>query len=217
VADGVGFDPDTVRATGFTAELDQLVAGVEALVEQAGDPDNVGVLFIAFELAPDLLEKAMDFPILTQVKWVGSDGTAGSGAVLENEVAAEFAEMVNWLNPIFGIDRSNERWQRVNDELREILGRNPESYTFNMYDQVWVVTLSLLAAGEYDTAKIKAVFPTVADNFLGASGWTRLNEAGDRVSSDYDLWAVREVSPGTYDWEIVGVWVFATGQITWFE
>lgn len=216
MADGIGFDPDTVRTAGFGPEVTQLVAGVQELVDQHG-ADNVGVLFIAFELAPDLLEKATQFPILKQVKWVGSDGTAGSGAVLENEIAAEFATEVNWVNPIFGVDRASRKWQRVNGILEDILGRLVESYSFNMYDMVWVVTQALILAGEYDTAKIKAVLPQVAANSYGSSGWLLLNENGDRAFSDYDLWAVREVAPGTFDWAIVGVWLQVTGEIVFFE
>jgi branched-chain amino acid transport system substrate-binding protein len=214
VAEGIPFDPEVIKAQGFGPEPDSLNSAVSSLVEEHG-ADKVGDLLISFEEGTDLLDKASEFPTLAEVKWMGSDGTAGSSAVIENTDAAEFADMTDWTNPIFGVTRS-PKWDALTEEIRDRLGRAPDSYTYNMYDMLWIVTHSIIHAGEYDTEKIKAVLPQVANNFFGSSGWTVLNEAGDRASADYDLYQVVETD-GQRDWMLVGIYSQATGQINWIE
>ncbi|MFQ5951413.1 MAG: ABC transporter substrate-binding protein [Candidatus Geothermarchaeales archaeon] len=215
VLEGIGYDPAVAETVGFGAEPAALAETVQSLVDDFG-VDNVGVYFVAFETdALDMLQKASEFPILTQVTWIGSDGTAVSGSLLTDPVASEFADVTTFTNPIAGATKSTE-WTRVTEILEGILGRTLDPYSHNMYDMLWVVVHSILAAGEYDTAKIKGVLPQVADDYFGASGWTRLNAAGDRAISDYDLFEIRLVN-GERDWVLVGVYNAATEGITWFE
>ncbi|MFQ5870993.1 MAG: ABC transporter substrate-binding protein [Candidatus Geothermarchaeales archaeon] len=213
VAAGIGYDPEVVGTTGFGAEVDSLNSAVEGLVATHG-VDNVGVLFIAFEEAVDMLAKASEFPGLEQVKWIGSDGTAVSAAVSGDPTAAEFAVTTEWTNPIFGVTHS-AKWEKLRDQIHTILGRDPDPYSYNMYDMLWIVAQAIVSAGEYDFAKIKAVLPQISNNFFGASGWTILNEAGDRAGADYELYEVVPVD-GLWEWEQIGIYTQSTGEITWY-
>jgi len=73
----------------------------------------------------------------------------------------------------------------------------------------------MLIAGKYDAEAIKAVLPTVAASTFGASGWIKLNEAGDRELGDYDLWAII-LKDGKYQWAKVGYYSATTDSVTWF-
>ena len=55
----------------------------------------------------------------------------------------------------------------------------------------------------------------MAKNYFGASGWTDLNEAGDRKATDLNFYAVFETAPGKYEWKVVARWSCLTGEITW--
>jgi branched-chain amino acid transport system substrate-binding protein len=39
---------------------------------------------------------------------------------------------------------------------------------------------------------------TLSDTYFGVTGWTKLDENGDRVHWDYDIWAISE-NNGNYD------------------
>ncbi|MEM2634303.1 MAG: hypothetical protein QW372_02395 [Nitrososphaerales archaeon] len=103
---------------------------------------------------------------------------------------------------------------KLRDYVEKRLGRKPDPYAYNAYDALWVVVQSILIAGKYDAEAIKAVLPTVAGNTFGASGWIKLNQAGDRETADYDLWAII-MKDGTPKWEKVGYYSATTDSVTW--
>lgn len=213
--DGIGYDPAVAETVGFGPEPAALAATVQSLVDEHG-VNNVGVYMIAFETdGLDMLLKASEFQVLRDVTWIGSDGTAVSGALLENPTVAEFADITTYTNPIAGSTRS-PKWTHVTDTLEAILGRTLDPYSHNMYDMMWVVAHTILSAGEYDFAKIKALLPQIANNYFGASGWTALNAAGDKAVSDYELYEIRLVD-GERDWVLVGVYGAASEDIVWIE
>ena len=42
-----------------------------------------------------------------------------------------------------------------------------------------------------DVSTIKAIFSEIAENYSGAIGSTKLNEAGDLAQADYEVWGIR--------------------------
>jgi branched-chain amino acid transport system substrate-binding protein len=60
---------------------------------------------------------------------------------------------------------------------------------------------------------VAKVLPSVADSFFGASGWTKLNEAGDRAFADYVVYKV--VTEGAMaKWVATGIYSMATDSFT---
>ena len=208
--EGVRYDPE---AKEFSAEVKVLADKVRAAVEAYG-ADKVGVFYIAFEEVTTFFTQARDYDVLWQVKWYGTDGTALSGALIEDTAAAEFAAAVKFVSTIFAPTKS-DKFEKVRSYIKEKLGRDPDSYTYATYDIVWAVTYSLLAVNSYDPEAVKAILPDVTASLFGASGWVVLDEAGDRAFADYDLWAVVE-EDGTFKWEHVGAYRYATDSIEWF-
>jgi hypothetical protein len=49
-------------------------------------------------------------------------------------------------------------------------------------------------------------------NKFGTTGWTVLNEAGDRQFGNFDFWALREVD-GVRQWQRVGHYNTASGEL----
>ncbi|MEM2684669.1 MAG: hypothetical protein QW114_04205, partial [Candidatus Nezhaarchaeales archaeon] len=103
-------------------------------------------------------------------------------------------------------------------ELREAIkakiGRVPDPYAYNAYDALWITVKSMFIAEKYDAEAIRTVFPKVAEATFGASGWVKLNPAGDRELADYDLWAI-VVKDGKYEWVKAGYYSGATDSVTW--
>ena len=203
------FDPGT---TDFTTELDTLEAAIAPAVSAHG-ADKVGLLVTAWEDYALVLSQAHERGgVLMQIKWFGGDAVAMSTAVIRD--AGEPASIVRAISPLYAATESpklKSLIERVETKIHE----KPDIYSICAYDAAWLAALAILNAGVYDGEAIRKAVPEVAKNYFGASGWTDLNEAGDRKATDLNFYAVFETTPGTYEWKIVAKWSCLTGEITW--
>ena len=203
VLDGIRYDPTT---DDFSAQLESLSLEVSQAIAQYG-ADAVGVHLMAFEEVVPLFVQAgqEQHAILSTVKWYGSDGTARSNALVNNTQAARFAVRTGFPNPIYRGKTEVERYGLIEAQIQEKIGRPPTAYDVAAYDALWVVTQAYLATGETDDIEAlkKAVLHT-AGSYVGATGRTSLNEAGDRQFQDYGFWAVGEnVDEEAFQWVCV--------------
>jgi branched-chain amino acid transport system substrate-binding protein len=156
---------------------------------------------------------AREYDVLWKVKWFGSDGTAYEGSLLKEPKTAEFSNKVRFVSPIFAPTKT-PKYQEVLSKIRSQLGRDPESYAYNSYDAVWVITLSLLSAQKYDADAVLSVMPKILEHYYGASGYIALDKAGDRIAADYELVEIVQ-KDGAYDWQATGIYYGTTGEIVW--
>jgi branched-chain amino acid transport system substrate-binding protein len=78
---------------------------------------------------------------------------------------------------------------------------------------VWVVARGYVASGAtQDIQKLERAFQTAAASGYGATGWTVLNEAGDRRYGDFDYWAIR-MDAGAPQWTRVARYESRTGRL----
>ncbi|MBO3803157.1 MAG: ABC transporter substrate-binding protein [Candidatus Brockarchaeota archaeon] len=211
VLPGIRYSPDAVE---FAAEAADLASKVQSAVSKYG-ADKVCVLHISFEEVNAFFTAASEYEVLTSVKWYGSDGTCAAGSMVEDPVVAEFAHRVQYPSTIFAPTES-AKWEMVRQNGIKVLGREPESYSYAVYDIVWAYALSILKTGSTDPEAIREVLPEVASSFFGASGWIELNEEGDRKAGDYVIWQIVKTDAGTYDWKVVGKYVLDTDSVEWF-
>jgi len=208
--EGILYDPD---ATEFSVEAADLAGKVSSALGTY-TPEEVAILHISFEEVVTLMTACFDYPVLDDVKWYGSDGTATSGAMLDDPDVRDFAMSVEYPATIFGPAPIGTKWHMVRERGLDALGREPESYSYAIYDIVWAYAYALLIVDEYDAEAIKDVVPQVVapEGFIGASGKIDLDMYGDREAGDYDIWQIVETD-GTYDWQIIGSWIMATDSI----
>jgi len=90
------------------------------------------------------------------------------------------------------------------------------TYAATAYDCIWLIGLSILLAGKNDREAIARVFPQVASRYFGASGWTLLDENGDRGAGSYDIFAV-VMSGGKPQWVRVAMRDSSTDKVTWIS
>jgi len=210
---GIDYDPE---ATEFTSEASVLAGLVEDAISAHG-AENVAVLHISFEEAVPFMTACIDHAALSQVIWYGSDGTATSGAILADTNVRDFVLKVAYPCTIFSPAPTGEKFERVRQNGISVLGREPESYSYSVYDIVWAYALSLLAVNEYNAEAIRVVLPTITENIFGASGSIILDKAGDRTAGDYNVWMITEVSVGNYDWKVVARYVLTSDEVQWVE
>jgi ABC-type branched-subunit amino acid transport system substrate-binding protein len=97
----------------------------------------------------------------------------------------------------------------VQAHLTETLGTEPNTFVHSSYDAVWIIGLAMLETQSTDVSTIKAIFPEIAENYSGAIGPTKLNEAGDLAQADYEVWGIRDG-----EWVLLGKYTQSDDSVT---
>jgi branched-chain amino acid transport system substrate-binding protein len=219
--DGVGYDPPVgnfaaslhrINFIVWEQELRSLTSKVNDAVKQYG-ADKVGVYIVAYDEIVPILIQANRHQELQSVSWYGSDGSAQLEGLIKNVEAAEFAVKTNFLNPIYGLD-ATDSFNKLETRIVEEIGRVPTSYAQVTYDEFWVAALTLKdvsALQQDDIGSLREAFINTANSYVGVTGRTELNDAGDRKYGSYDFWAVRPVyedlkNKASFEWTNVAAY-----------
>ncbi len=199
VLEGVIYETDNVD---LSAEVESLNEKVVAATSEY-DNGSIAVVLCSYGEVTDIFNLAQDYPALSEVDWYGTDGIALNKGLINDDDAAGFAATTNLKAPMYGYVRQNDRYQEIAPRIEEQLGRVPESYALTTYDACWIATFVDLDALPDDDESIKMAMDTITETYYGISGWTILNENGDREYWNYDIWTVTEAD-GSYQWELYG-------------
>jgi branched-chain amino acid transport system substrate-binding protein len=223
--DGVGYDPPVgnfaaslhrINFIVWEQELRALTSKVNDAVSQYG-ADKIGVYIVAFDEIVPIMIQANRHQELQSVRWYGSDGSAQNQGLIKNIEAAEFAVKTNFLNPIYRVEASDS-FKRLEERIVEEIDRVPRSYAEIAYDEFWVAALTLKNyAGKQqdDIGSLREAFINTTNFYIGVTGRTELNDAGDRENGSYDFWAVRTSSINveskrSFEWTNVAAYPIAT-------
>ena len=215
VVDGIGYDPPVgnfaaslhrINFIVWEQELRSLTPKVNDAVKQYG-ADKVGVYIVAFDEIVPIMIQANRHQELQSVRWYGSDGSAQHEGLIKNIEAEEFAVKTNFLNPIYRVD-ATDSFKELEARIVEEIGRVPRSYAEVTYDEFWVAALTLTnhaGTQEDDIDSLREAFINTANSYIGVTGRTELNDAGDRKYGSYDFWAIRPLSKdienkGSFEW-----------------
>jgi len=201
------FEPYSESQEDFTDLLQQVKAKIEEYSEQYGS-GAVGVYLASFDECVALFNQAATDPIFSSVRWYGSDGVAHSGVLINDAVAAEFAEKTQYFAPTFGLPSDKESvWSPLLEEFKGETGLDADAFTLAAYDAVKVIAKTLVATWSqfpYVTLEsFNAEFINQANSYSGATGSTSLNEFGDREHGTFDYWAIQKQG-SSYQWVLSG-------------
>jgi branched-chain amino acid transport system substrate-binding protein len=201
--------------TDFTASLAALKTQVQAAITERGGTSQVAVAHAGFDEVVDIFKLAAADPVLSSVRWYGTDGTALNEPLRSNAVAAGFAKKVNFWAPIPGVDEgARDRWAPLAARIAAKAGQQPDAFALAVYDAVWLAAQAYLAAGGAGQPQVlRKALVTAADGFYGASGWTKLNPAGDRMFGDFDFFTVTQPA-AAFTWTLAGQYNTQTGVLT---
>ena len=219
--DGVGYDPPVgnfaaslhrINFIVWEQELRSLTSKVNDAVKQYG-ADKVGVYIVAYDEIVPILIQANRHQELQSVSWYGSDGSAQLEGLIKNVEAADFAVKTNFLNPIYGLN-ATDSFKKLETRIVEEIDRVPTSYAQVTYDEFWVAALTLKdgsALQQDDIGSLREAFINTANSYVGVTGRTELNDAGDRKYGAYDFWAVRPVhedveNKASFEWTNVAAY-----------
>ena len=208
VVKGVVYKP----GTDFSSEIGTLSSIVKDSIVRYGS-DKVGVYLVSFNEAVSLMAQASTDPVLSSVRWFGSDGIANSRALIENATAATFASKTDLVCPVYGVlpgqfIRNMSDYERVSRLITQETGARPDGYALASYDALWVASQSMILAEDRKPDQIKEALTNIANRFTGVTGPLSINSAGDRESVTYQFLSIK-LSEGAPSWKITGT--FRTG------
>lgn len=187
-APAVYFDPNKLDANEIITQLSQQLSNALTQTEAS----KTGIYMLSYGEGYTLLKTAKDIPQFADVKWFGSSGFAENNSILSDVETADFAAETQLLCPSFGLDpEAYQIWNPIQAQLEAKMNRKPEIYAFTSYDAVWLATKTYLQTQHNaNTQILKRGFMLQAEQYFGTTGWTSLNNAGDRNSATYDFWGV---------------------------
>ncbi|MGV8106658.1 MAG: ABC transporter substrate-binding protein [Nitrososphaerota archaeon] len=204
VMEGVEYHPHTGEFSSSLHRINfimwnQYLKKLSNILENAThqfDAQKVGIYLVSFDEVTPILIQSNEHPILQKVKWYGSDASAQNLQIIRNHDAAYFAEMINFSNPLFQVNLNNSKAQALGAEIEKKLhGSSSLTYPILAYDTYWITALSLEkiidnSTINVDVESVKKIITGTAANYDGISGKIILNDAGDRINANYDIWSV---------------------------
>ena len=70
--------------------------------------EQIGVFMVSLDEVTPLFIQAYNLPILSMVRWFGSDGTALNEKLIRNQESALFAVNTSFSSPIFSLQYGNQ-------------------------------------------------------------------------------------------------------------
>jgi branched-chain amino acid transport system substrate-binding protein len=212
VTSGFQYQPTT---TDFSAATASVASQIQSLVTAGADPNSIAIYLAAFDEAVGVFHSAAANFTLSSARWYGSDGVALSAALTGDASASAFAASAYYPSPTFGLDDALQKLsQPVANAIEARTGIIPDAFALSAYDALFVVERALRVTGNLkDFSSFKSAFVDAANAYSGVTGSTALDTAGDRLSADFDFWAVRQVN-GTFSWVRIGT--YTNGTITLF-
>lgn len=197
-AEPVIYEPNT---TNFQPVIDTLAGRLQ---QSNVDPQQTGIILVAFNEAVDILALAGEAGDLAAVRWFGGDSIALSPAIVKDEQSAKTATAA-LLGVTFGIDDSSY-YRKVKAQFEQKFGPNIIPDAYYAYDIPWLLSTVMQTMDDpADVEELHASIIPLSRYYTGASGWLMLDENGDRSLSPIDVWQVRESSSG-YNWERVAMY-----------
>lgn len=214
---GVMREGDRVRYASETKEFSSYLASAEAKANELiaiYGAEHVGIELICFGADGSvLLSQVPDYPTLWGLMWFGSDGTALQNLIRDN-APSQAAHL--FIPSTYAAPGESEVFFNLFNRYTAETG-----YTFGFYEAChYDITMTLLESVlEAQSADPKDIIPLqypITYKKWGASGWTLLNEAGDRKATNYDIWGFIYVgTEPTY--ARYGLFDGTSGRVTWYK
>jgi len=208
-----GYDPDPKV---FPTAVPEAIRRLSAKLGQPS-PD-VAVIFAVF--ANDgliAMQAAAQDPVLSKVRWIGTDGIAYSGDLIK-QVGKEMAagKMLGTITA--PPDPNDPKYQQFKERFRAKYGKEPVAYDPYGYDAAMILMQIVCAIGTDDPVKVRQTLEQWGKEgrYQGVTGKVYLDEAGDRAYPNYVIWGV-VLEDGTPKYVDAAFYHFAERKITIYD
>jgi len=195
----------------FVGVLNTAETWAQKTISDYGE-DRVAVEVIGREEVDSLISMAVNFPTVYDLKWFGSTGTIQKVSLFQSN--SEAAAHLKLFGPVLVQEESDEYFDFAT-KYSLLTGSTPDFYTSAMYDAAWIYALSVIETWSTDTDLIEQVLADIAEDYVGASGSCRMDEYGDRLDVDHEIWGY-SLDDGQLKSTRYGYYDSDTGQVTWY-
>jgi len=206
---------EKIRYAGEVTEFSNYLQTAEDVVLQAVEeygPERVAVELIAFSESVVIVTQAQDYSTIYDLTWFGSDGTC---MVQQHCDDAPEQSVHLRLYSTYAAPAESEKFNNLYERYYQLVSQPYGYYSACTYDIGWVLVESILNCQSTDATVLIPLQHQTAYNNFGASGWNRLNEAGDRYGSNYQIWSYRYEGDVCKPY-VAGLYDGITGEVTWY-
>jgi len=174
------------EATDFASYLtvaDRLVKN--AVAQYHGERQRVGVVILSFNEISVILKQVRNYSNIYNVHWWGSDGTAKSQRAMAD--APEEANHIGIYN-LLSRETLTPLYKQLESKYVALTKQQYGTYNAYLYDAAFAIVKAVIETNSTDASKVSAAFPNICNKMYGASGWCRLDSAGDRAAPPCDVW-----------------------------
>lgn len=202
---------NTVPVKSVDIDLDQISDSLRNIT-RVHPSDEVAIFHLGGGL-PEVLNMTQDYPELLNVTWFSYWDTVHRKDKLES--MGSMISDIKLVSLVEGLAES-EYSQRINQEFNEEFGRDMTVIEANIYDGVWILSLSILEEASTAPMDLKDRIPLVASEYFGLTGRCELDEVGDRLSFNYTIWGYAYIK-GETKYSQFGFYDYDKEQVSWIE
>jgi len=201
----------------FSSYIATMESDVNELLKEYSQAE-VAIVAFSFEEVANIIAQTSDESVLFNVLWIGCDGAAKSGKILE---VCDKAKRVGIYSTLF--ESKGEAFEELRAKYKERGFGEPYQFAMNAYDAAWVIALAYVEVveekGSYDADAMAEKIPEVTEDYSKGvygvepvTGYITLNEWNDRASGDYAIYYVTDCS-----WDTAGIWRSAVNKVEWVK
>ena len=211
-----GVVAEQIRYMSETLEFSSYLASAETIAEDLVDEygaEHVAIEYICFgQDGSVLLTQVEDYPTLWSLMWFGSDGSAITQLIQDNS-PSQADHLV--LPSTMAAPGKSEVFINLYNRYVASTGVSMSYYEACTYDIMTTLFESITSAQSIDPEDLIPLQHQVTYKTWGASGWTLLNEAGDRAASNYDIWGFSYIGDEPV-FANYGMYDGAAGTVVWY-
>lgn len=195
-----GIVSDPIKYQPKETKWDEILTNVSKSIDNLKlEKNRIAVVLVSFDEIGDILQASEKVEGLNEVRWFGTDTVALSPVILKDEKIAKIADKVKLTGVTFGIPdselfetlqnefKSNDKWEFLPD-------------AFFAYDiPLMLATVVSQLEDPFNTEDLMNKMIEGSGIYAGVTGWTLLNEKGDRTYYHYDIWEVQK-KDDHYEW-----------------
>ena len=204
-----GYDPSAIPASA------QAAAQKASAALGSPSPDAALVLVTFESDGVAAAQAAANDPVLSKVRWFGTDGVAGSTVLVQQ--AGQALANAKFLATIAAPNPNDPHYVNFVQEYKQFCGQSPVAYDPYAYDAAMIIMEAIAKTGSTDPTVINSVLEQWGKNgtYVGVTGPVYFNQYHDRIYASYLIMGVAIVN-GTPTWINAGFYNGTTSQITAF-
>lgn len=175
--------------------------------------NHVGVLVLSFDEFVQMMLQSEKYDTLYSLVWFGSDGTALVQSVLD-EAPSQAAKLKVYST--LAVPSESELYISLYDRYYTLTSQPYGFYSTCMYDTAFVIAKAVIQASSDQPEDVIPLIPSICNSYYGASGWCKLNSAGDRATANYQIWGYGDKNL-TPDMHLCGLYDATTDSVTWYS